>query len=74
MLLEAVIGVVGVFAVCRAGGELIFLGAWPPWSFCNLAILFTVGVLRGPTVSGGKFMDLKFFLGCCTGCAFFSGS
>jgi hypothetical protein len=26
VLLEAVIGVVGVFAVCRAGGELIFLG------------------------------------------------
>lgn len=77
-LRDAVIGVEGVLVIWRGGGELGGRAAWL-WSVCNRAILFTVGVLNGPTVSGGRFIDLKFLRGCAdcgcdfSGCALFSG-
>ncbi len=60
MLLEAVIGVVGVFASIRVGGGVNF-----PLSelcSCKAAIFAAVGVLKGPKFIGGKLRGCKFFL------------
>lgn len=58
MLLEAVIGVVGVFANIRVGG-----GVNVPFSepCCRAAIFAVVGVLKGPKLIGGRLRGCKFF-------------
>ena len=61
-LFDAVIGVVGVFGICREGGGLRFRsGRHCSW---RAAILAAVGVLRGPTVMGGRRNGWRFFF-CC---------
>jgi hypothetical protein len=66
--LEAVIGVVGVFAISLVGGGERFLSERP--CSCNAAIFAAVGVLSGPSVIGGSRNGCKFFLPC--GACFFS--
>lgn len=62
-LFDAVIGVVGVFASCRAGGGDKFLSdELCSWS---AAILAVVGVLNGPSVMGGNLKGWSVFLDCC---------
>jgi len=58
LLLEAVIGVVGVLACFRVGGGVDF-----PISelcSCNAAILAAVGVLKGPRFNGGRLRGCRF--------------
>jgi hypothetical protein len=60
---EAVIGVVGVFAICLDGGGERFLSEEPcSW---RAAILAAVGVLSGPSVIGGRLSGCNDFLDCC---------
>lgn len=61
LLLEAVIGVLGVFAICLVGGGLRCRSEEEPWSW-RAAILAAVGVLRGPRVIGGNRRGWRFFL------------
>ena len=68
VLLDAVIGVVGVFGICRDGGGLKFRSTL--LCSCNAAILFAVGVLRGPRLIGGRRNGCKCLLFC--GVPFFS--
>src|SRR6266699_6079749 len=63
-LFDAVMGVVGVLAVCRAGAGLRFLSEDP--CSCRAAILAAVGVLRGPRVMGGSRSGWRFFLDWAT--------
>jgi hypothetical protein len=59
---EAVMGVVGVFEICLAGGGERFLSDRPcSWS---AAILAAVGVLNGPSVMGGSLSGCSVFLDC----------
>jgi hypothetical protein len=68
---DAVMGVVGVLAVCLAGGGETFLPDKPcSWS---AAILAAVGVLNGPRVIGGSLNGWSVFLDCF-GAAFVSKS
>jgi hypothetical protein len=63
---EAVMGVVGVFAICLDGGGERFLSDRPcSWS---AAILAAVGVLNGPSVIGGSRNGCRVFLDCCCCC------
>lgn len=65
--LDAVIGVVGVFAMCLVGGGERFLSDRP--CSCKAAIFAAVGVLSGPSVIGGSLSGCKFFL-LCAACFF----
>lgn len=56
-LFEAVIGVVGVLEVIRAGVGLLSC----PWS-CKAAILAAVGMLSGPRFRGGRLRGCRLFL------------
>jgi hypothetical protein len=59
---DAVMGVVGVFEICLAGGGERFRSDEPcSWS---AAILAAVGVLRGPRVIGGSLNGCSDFLDC----------
>jgi hypothetical protein len=59
---EAVIGVVGVLAICLAGGGERFLSERPcSW---RAAILAAVGVLSGPRVMGGSLNGCRVFFDC----------
>jgi len=59
---DAVMGVVGVFESCLAGGGERFLSDEPcSWS---AAILAAVGVLSGPNVIGGSLNGCNVFLVC----------
>ena len=70
LVFDAVMGVVGVFAICLVGGGDRFLSEKPcSWS---AAILAAVGVLSGPNVIGGSRSGCRFFLTCAA--AFFSSS
>lgn len=53
-LFDAVMGVVGVFAMMRDGGGLRFLSECP--CSCSAATLAAVVGLRGPTIRGGRLM------------------
>ena len=68
---EAVIGVLGVLALTRRGGGVI----WPSekaGSCPNAAILAAVGVLKGSKFNGGSRSGCKFFF--LTGVALFCWS
>lgn len=70
-VLDAVMGVVGVFAICLVGGGDKFLSEKPcSWS---AAIFAAVGVLSGPNVIGGSRNGCRFFL-TCGAAVFFSRS
>ncbi len=59
---DAVMGVVGVFAICLAGGGERFLSDRPcSW---RAAILAAVGVLSGPRVMGGSLNGCNVFFDC----------
>ncbi len=68
---DAVIGVVGVFAICLVGGGDRLLPEKP--CSCNAAILAAVGVLKGPKVMGGNRNGCRFFFPCVAE-GFFSAS
>lgn len=62
---EAVIGVLGVFALTRRGGGVIIPSE--ATGSGNDAIFDAVGVLNGKRLSGGRRKGCKlFFLTCCT--------
>src|SRR3569833_790637 len=65
-LLDAVIGVVGVLAVCRVGGGLRFLSAGPGTCCWRAATLAAVGVLSEPRVMGGNLNDRRNNKDCAT--------
>lgn len=70
--LEAVIGVLGVFALARRGG-----GVTCPFEAngsCNAAILLAVGVLRGSRFNGGSRKGWRFFFFAGAGCLCWSAS
>jgi hypothetical protein len=60
LLFEAVMGVLGVLAICLVGGGLRCRSV-KPWSW-SAAILAAVGVLRGPRVMGGNRRGCRLFL------------
>lgn len=66
LALEAVIGVLGVFAL-RFGGGVAFLSSNSPDGTGNDDIRLLNGVLRGRRFKGGSLIGCKsFLLECCT--------
>jgi hypothetical protein len=58
LLFDAVIGVVGVLIICRAGGLILRSDELCP---CRAAIFSTVGALKGPRAIGGRRNGCRLF-------------
>ena len=63
--LEAVIGVLGVFALALLGGGVRFASRSSKVAVSKALIFAAVGVLRGSRFSGGSRMGCNFFLLTC---------